>query len=352
MAASDFEAYVDTLIAALRTPLTDEQLRASLSAPYSDPHFKATPIEDLRDVNRALRTAAEALPELDPFDACRLGYVIGVFVEEGADANHVARDLVQCLARLLREVRPLSDREDPELEGIEDPRAYLDSDPLAARALLGLRDLSLAVMTSLCRAQRSRVEVRGWSEFREDLANIAFPNAWYIEELLDCVDDLELTVLHPQQGRGYKVVAQAVRRNFHLFSLLQAELIGEKRDGWLEGPPTDPAMRAYARGETHVRPSDTDFAAWHFGSWRSWTRAGFVAEIGSTLLLGEMSPRDVPELDGHRYVILGQLDSSRSWDANFLASLHDAHEPRLWVQNLTKGEVARHLETIAEANEG
>ncbi|MFT4540574.1 MAG: hypothetical protein ACI841_000949 [Planctomycetota bacterium] len=348
MAASEFEAYMERLIEALRAPVSDEGLRLALDKAYGSPIFKAPAFDDLRDVNRAMRAAACALNEFqDPFNASRLAYVIGVFIEQGADADHVSRELTTCLASALQHLRELQEA----VGGtVDEPLAHLQEHADGVRALLGLKDLSLAVMTVLCRAKKSRIEVRTWSNFRRDLEELSFPNAGYLRGLLGCVDDLELTVIHVHQMRGYRVTAQAVRNNFHLFSLLQAELIGNPLDGRLEGPTLDPAMIAYMRGETHQRPSDSDWAVWHFGTYRSWTKGGFLADIQLTNIWGEMSPADIPMLDGQRFVLLGPSPlRSKSWDANFIASLHDAHEPRLSSHQLTKREVQECLDRIVAA---
>ena len=349
MAASDFEAYMQRLIAALREPLSDAALAVERAQPYSAPVFLAPSRADMRAVDRACREAVEALETIeDAFNACRLGYVVGVLIEEGADANHLARGLARCLAQRLQELRPLLAAVDPEGDGVDQPLEHVSDFPAGVRAALGLRDLGLAAMTALCRAKRARIEVRRWEELRRDLRELPFPNRWYLDQLLDSVDELELCVLHPEQGRGFRVVTQAIRNNFHLFSMLQASLVGDVRRGLLEGPPTDPALRAYMRGETSARPAASDHALWHFGSYRSWTSSGFDSDLASTSIWGEGSPRDIPTLEGQRYVLLGPCPlKSKSWDTNFIAGLHPAHEARLFVSMLTRGEVTELLERLA-----
>lgn len=351
MAATEIEAWMERLIEALRTPVPSEELAALHEQPFGPMIFRAPALDDERALNRATRAAAEALVGLeDPYNACRLGYVVGVLVEQGADANHLADELAHCLSRMLQLARPLlPDAEDR----IPDAFDALDHQPFAARALLGLRDLSLAVMSALCRAKGARQRVREWPEFRRDLEELSFPNAFYLRELLNCADDIELIVLHPQQSRGYRVITQMIRNNFHLFSMLQAELIGERSEGLLEGPELDPAMIAYMRGETHERPGDSDWAVWHFGNARAWTAQGYETDLLSTSIWGEQSPRDVPMVDGERIVVLGECPlRSKTWDANFIAPLHDAHEARLWVRTLTVGEVESWLKKLVEAQGG
>src|SRR5205085_10399264 len=64
--------------------------------------------------------------------------------------------------------------------------------------------------------------------------------AWFVRTALALVDDLEVLVLAPAARRGYRLHIEAVRSNFHLFTLVQGALIGDPAAGWLEAEPCDP----------------------------------------------------------------------------------------------------------------
>ena len=149
----------------------------------------------------------------------------------------------------------------------------------------------------------------------------------------------------------YRLVAHGVRNNFHLFSLIQGRLIGDPLDGWLEGPTPDPGILAYARGETHSRPGDSDYAVWSYTRWETWTSDGLRDTPIFWSIWGEMSPRSIPCFKDMPIILLSPLIVKyKSWDANFIASLHDAHTADVHVQTiLRESEVEQRLEQFAAA---
>jgi hypothetical protein len=151
--------------------------------------------------------------------------------------------------------------------------------------------------------------------------------ALYIADVLSLADDLSLVVLHLAERRGYRLTADLVRNNFHLFTLLQAELIAPGR---LAGDAVDPRLAAVARGG-HFDDALSDHARWGFYGWSALQPDGTTEGIQG-FLWGEATPLSIPELDGARVVLLGPpVLGSRSWDANLIASLHDAFHPHATV---------------------
>jgi hypothetical protein len=159
---------------------------------------------------------------------------------------------------------------------------------------------------------------------------------------------MELVVLHPGEGKGFRVELEAVNTLAHLFTLLQGELIG---NGHLPGPAPDPDVVAVARGEIPHERLLTDEARFHFHPWPALKPDGSLDAITGLFLGVEGSPEEIPEFEGERVLLLGPpAFGKRSWDSNFFANIHDALRSAARVTAvLTPEEVQHRLDRLKRA---
>ena len=345
-----FAEFMDRLIMALRPPLTAEMLPGLAEAAFAGLPWPP-PEPEPGEADAVLETMAAAIRELpDPFQAGRLCLLAGAFVEQGAPAAAVAGPIAARARATFAIVRGFVERIDPERKGVADPAAYFAESPGEVAAYLGAEFTGMAAMTTLCRDKSARIAARGLPGFAADADAIshAIPTGYYLSELLACVDDFRLDVIHPEQGRGFRLLLDGVRNNFHLFTLVQGMLTGDPAEGWLEGPARDPLVVEYARGRLQEPPRDHDDSVWTFSNWPAWT-GGAVSQLPGYWVWGEGSPRDIRPFRGTPTVLLSRLAiGGRSWGIEFCAPLHGAHQAELSVLGMmTAAEVERLLADMA-----
>ena len=171
----------------------------------------------------------------------------------------------------------------------------------------------------------------------------------FVATTLSFTDEMELLVLHPGEGRGFRVALEAVNTNFHLFTLLQGELIG---GGHLPGEPLDEKIQGLATGVIPHEELTSDQERFHFYNWAGLLPDGTLAgQDTQTWIWGETHPDEIPEFEGTRVVILGSpVLGMRAWDSNFFANIHDALRSSVSVrEELSAEEVAQWIERLRQA---
>jgi len=308
--------------------LTLARGRHSSGDPFGGPEFRAL-------FQRAQRSSPEELDEMvrrllpgldfdNAFHAACLALGCGTFVEYGASPSVAGAAIA---ARLFREL------EDPELA--QQTGQYL----------------CLATMAHLCRDRDLRQQVRRAHGIPASLERMQprIGHTWFVRTVLELVDDLELLVIAPEQRRGFRLRADAIRSCFHLFTLLQGALIGDPAKGLLEGEPEDPEVLAIATGaqpHLHVIAAHQRF---HFHDWSALAPDGTLRNDLRSTIWGEASPAEIPAHEGTPVILLGRhVLGGRSWDTNFFANFHDALRPGVTVlHTLEDAEVAAALASIA-----
>ncbi|HMK48113.1 MAG TPA: hypothetical protein VK436_15940 [Methanocella sp.] len=214
-----------------------------------------------------------------------------------------------------------------------------------------MRFLSIAAMAHLCRGIAMRQDARRMPELEMNLERWReqLPEARFVLQVLDLVDDLEILVLAPGQHKGFRVRLEAVSTNFHMFTLLQGALIGDPAKGWLSAKAIDPKILAVATGETPCESVLKDHQRFHFYNWSALRSDGALYQDLRSTIWGEGSPRDIPRHEGRPVVLVGPpLLGDRSWDSNFFANIHDALRSRAEVMaQLSMTEVDNTLTKIA-----
>ncbi len=247
----------------------------------------------------------------------------GAILEEGGDVSRVEGWFVETLPGLLRacsdaKARLLElgggtvepDRLDELLGALaeSDPRLFgswqtfthfwppfivvLGCSPLARTALRDQRDVALAL--------------------RDDLEG-----AHWIGQMLGVVDDEPFVAIDPVARRGYAGTFGGVADNFQLHTLLADALIGDPKDGWLEGTRPAPEVARCARGEGPQNVEPAAHGAWNLYTWRAFAHDPTLTDSASIphdlWVWGEGIPTDIPTLDGHRVIGLGPSAYQRSW---------------------------------------
>lgn len=313
---------VDQVLALARGPRPEGN-------PFSHPAYRAlfasaqAAAPAVRDeLNRALLPGL-AVP--DPFQAACIALTCGTIVEYGASASVAGEPIIQRIAEALTAGETIDD--------------------------VVLRYFGIAAMAHLCRDMGLRRAARRMPGLRRELASAEdrVKEAWFMGVVLDLIDDLELLVIAPEQGRGFRVGLEAVKNNFHLFTLLQGSLIGDPAEGWLDAEPVDPEVVAVATGEAPPRVDLDDRQRFHFHDWSAISGEGVLRRDLHSTLWGEGTPLDIPLHEGRPVVLLGApIFGGRSWDSNIFASVHDALRSRAQViAKLTDAEVAAELASMA-----
>jgi hypothetical protein len=281
-----------------------------------------------------LRQLAAALPPADPFQAGRLAMVCGVLVEQGGDPALAADAVVQRLPGQLRAAHTYVQKCAADL-GL-DPGKASDGERLAKvvaerqNRVQVLQDLSMLVLPAVAMLARHRGARRAARQNRDLPERVAAlraldPEVSALAKMLDLVDDERLLVLHPGPDQGFRVATEAVHNNFHLFTLLQDALVGPPDKGKLPGPPLRSQVVAGARGEGPLSAGDTDAAVWSYYDWEGLRPDGtWSPSAEGHSIRGEGKPTDIPAFEGERVVLLGPLESPRSWTAGSFLPPHEA----------------------------
>lgn len=322
---SDRVAVLAALAEYANKPATSRDIRAEPAEVFGQ-----SPLAALMQFARGLDSRAEfdaLLAEVAPllrgelFRGSTLALSCGTLVEWGGDPALVFPHLLAELPRHLA----LSNRA-CELDLA--PAALFDADPDAAKAAAGLRYLLLATMAVICRGAAYRQALRANPEIAAGIEALRETQreADFVAQVLSFTDDLDLIVLAPKEGKGFRVKCEAVATCAHLFTLLQGALIG---GGHLAGEAVDDEVIAVATGAAPHERLLHDHARFHFVTW-----PGSLDNALDTIIAlpVEETPACIPSLDGQRIVLVGPpLLAGRGWDSNFFANIHDALKSRAEV---------------------
>jgi hypothetical protein len=294
-------------------------------------------VETEEELNEVLRRVAPTVGVPDAYKAAVMALLCGTLVEWGADPAELAPLLLARLPDFLAAAESVAQRVE-----VETPETLFAANPDGVRAWHALSLMLLPTMAVLARGTEFRQAARADAELAARVAALREHNreAEFVAQTLDFVDGLELVVLHPAEGRGFRVELEAVHTNAHLFTLLHGSLIN---GGHLPGRPIGEELLGVATGEVPHETLLTDDARWQFYTWRGLHADGSYAGADvSAWLFVEDSPRVIPEFEGQRVVILGPpVLGLRGWDSNFFANIHDAlRSAARVVSELTPEEVA------------
>jgi hypothetical protein len=303
-------------------------------------------VETQDELTEVLRRVAPTVGVPDPYKAAVMALLCGTLIEWGADPKELAPLLFARLPAFLAQAQSVADRaEDAKPEDL----FAANADGLRAWQALSL--MLLSTMAVLARGMEFRQSARDNAELVRLIEALRERNreADFVAQTLGFVDGLELVVLHPGEGKGFRVELEAVHTNAHLFTLLHGALID---GGHLPGRPIGEELLGVATGAIAPEKLLHDDARWQFYTWCGLRPDGsFAGADMSTWLYVEDPPTVIPEFEGERVVILGPpVLGSRMWDSNFFANIHDALRSAARVaEELTPEEVIQWNDRIMRA---
>lgn len=242
------------------------------------------------------------------------------------------------------------ERPDPIEEHGERIAALVPSEASSFRAL---DPFSQAAVAMLARSEGARKDSRSRSSLRASLDQLGgqYGHAGFLWVMMQVLDDEPVLVLHPGEGKGYRVRISGLADNFQLHTLLADALIGRFPGRWLRGRrPSRQEVAAAGDGEVpeglpHAR------GAFNLWTWRGLEADGSLPggiEGSAHWVWNEGVPADIPTFEGVRTVLLGPPPYERSWTAS---RKFPAMAGRLSVESiLGSGEVRDLLRRIAAAS--
>ncbi len=294
----------------------------------------AQTVETREELSDVLRRMAPTVGVPDPYKAAIMALVGGTLIEWGADPAELSGLLLARLPAFLTQAESVADRAES-----EEPRALFAANPDGFKAWQALSLMLLPTMAVLTRGMEFRQTARANTELVRGIEALQERNkeANFVSMVLGLTDGMEVIVLHPDEGKGFRVVLEAVNTMAHLFTLLQGELIN---GGHLPGRPVPDDVFGVATGEIPQEKLYHDEARWQFYNWGGLRLDGSLAGADmSRWLFVEQKPEEIPEFEGERIVILGPpILGMRSWDSNFFANIHDALRSRAQVVEVLTAE--------------
>ena len=149
----------------------------------------------------------------------------------------------------------------------EKPEELFAANPDGFKAWQSLSLMLLPTMAVLTRGMQFRQEARANADLLTRVEALRERNreAEFVAQTLGFVDGLELLVLHPAEGKGFRVELEAVHTNAHLFTLLHGSLIN---GGHLPGRAIGEQLLGVATGEVPHENADRRRGV-QFYTWRA-----------------------------------------------------------------------------------
>lgn len=316
---------------------------------------------EIRDAGtNRLAAGLAAVP--DPLAAALGAGLVGSLIEEGVDPAVLGEVLGPRLQADFAAARRFVGLVEAET-GVQRPDD-VDAVTLArlgrqervgAAAWAALRASTCAAMAAWCRHRPSRVLAKAVPGLADDAAFLGERGGYcyYIGELLAAADGTRVTVLSPEQQKGFEVELECVRNAAHLFALLEDTLVGDPKQGWLDGPRVDADIAAVARGEAPATADMSHAIGWHYEYWWGLNPAGATRRFDLHPLVAgmigvEATVHDLPAVRGEAVLLMRpRWLGSRTCDLSFFAPLHDALRRRVIVlRRLPAGEVDALCESL------
>ncbi|MBN1429720.1 MAG: hypothetical protein JXB07_15225 [Anaerolineae bacterium] len=283
----------------------------------------------------------------DPLAVGLIAVQVGIMVENGMNPTPLAEALLTRLPADFAAARRFVELLEAEttMECPDDADAATlarlgRKERAGASAWAALQFSTMAAMTAWCRHRPSRIAAKAISGLADDAVFLGSRGGycWYLGELLCAADGIQLTVLAPEQRKGFIVELEVVRNAAHLFALLEDTLVGDPSQGLLTGPRTDPKVAAIARGEAIMEEAMDFSIGWHYEYW--WGLQPEAAAQSSGLhplvaaMIGVEAPVDnLPEFHDQPVILMRpKMLGYRGCDiGGFFAPLHDALRSRVTV---------------------
>ncbi len=231
----------------------------------------------------------------------------GALIEQGAPAEVASKPILTVTRTALSEIQP----------DVENAIGTIDM-------------LVNATLAIAMRLPSIRIELAQDTEFLascrpyQDQSNA-------IECLLDLfkvLDNESIIVLHPESGRGYRIVISGIGKNFELHTLLADAVCGDPAEGKIPGERPDPRVVAAAQDVPFLLPGEDDTSFPTALSYLNlWNLTGIrqdgtlpaeqreILERTDHFIWNEGIPADIVPFEGQRIILLSSVPFSRSWNA-------------------------------------
>lgn len=257
----------------------------------------------------------------------------GTLVERGAPPERLGSALLRLMPGILDAARRYADRciaamgpaaadgdEEDAIAYVDDRaiprdvfRAEAAADRPGAAALANLRQWTLPTVASLTRDRDLLRRAIGDQRFCRAAASLARSEASWLHVLTGVQLDAPWLVLFPLLDRGFHLIVDEVASNFDLHALLADALVPRGVPG--TSNPAD--IIAVIRGESNECRRNYVAGSWNLYGYRAASHD--LREPGHVphehWVWGEGQPRDVPEVDGMRTLLVGPSAFERSWNA-------------------------------------
>lgn len=313
--------------------------------------LKGQPAEARAAVARRLAAGVAELP--DPLAAGLVASQVGCLIERGEEPAPLGEALRTRLPADFAAARRFAELLETKA-GISAP-ADADQATIArlgrqertgASAWAALQFTTPAAMAAWCRHRPSRLAAKAAPGLTADAQILGARGGycWYIGELLAAADGTQLTVVAPEQHKGFVVELEVVRNAAHLFVLLEDMVVGDPGQGLLTGPRPDQTVAAIARGEAAMVEEMFFDVGWHYEYWwglrpEAAGRASGLHSLAAAMIGVEATVHDLPEFQGQSVILMRPaILGRRSCDGAFFSPLHDVLRSRVTV--------LRHLSSI------
>lgn len=299
------------------------------------------------------------LEDMDLYKASLLSNFIGFACEEKEDTS-AGEGIIKLFARSCKEVYQMfqeldldedgSMPDDGEMENIYNKNAD------GVRAYYGFNILCVSTMAFLTRDVHLREQLADmeiWDQIEylceETPESPYLKSIGYVNLMRNTCSDTKLLVLFPEGKKGFFATANDLNNCFHLLFLLEEEIyhkLGIKYG--MEGFYARDSLVRLAHGE-YPKDCWEDSYSTYFMECDYLTARHDQLEKDDimSLIWGEMSPKYIPAIDGHKIIILWKNGINRSFSAQFLAVPHSALRPYVKIEReLTDDEYKSWLERI------
>jgi hypothetical protein len=222
--------------------------------------------------------------------------------------------------------------------------------PSEAQSFQSLESFSRAAVAMLSRSIEARKASQSRTALRAALDELGgqYGHAGWLWVMMQVLDDEPILVLHPGEGKGFRVRISGLAHNFQLHTLLADALIGRFPGRWLRGARPTRAEIEAARDGAVREGGPSAHGVFNLWTWRGLKPNGTLRDAMSNSaywVWNEGVPADIPPFEGTRVVLLGPPPYPRSWTAGraFPVMAGDLRVEHI----LTRDEVCDHLGRIA-----
>jgi len=359
---------VDALLAQSDLSGTLKDLEVTLASVLQGIHGSSA-----EEINSALGRLSADLLSFHPVPQGCLAMACGALVEHDGDPQISGPALLALLPGFLQGARDFYTRA-RELAGVEglseeeaedDPpepselfemyfETIQEESPELAWSALGAENVTLSSIAHLGRSKSLRAFARGKPDLLElsnALDNCCEGGRSFLTKMLLVLDDEPLLVLDTDQNKGYRVTISAIPDNFQLHTALMAHLLGDPRQGWIEGIGFDRDAARYALIHTCDESSPILTGAFNLWNWTGLQADGKLTsnvEGNDHWIWNEGTPADIATFDGLRVVVLGPPPYHRTWRGGMI--FHGMLPEFVVTEKLALADVQSWLHKLAAAS--